>query len=167
MKTIYPKKTNYAGQTLMFLPKRNAAFLMLLILPILWPQYLFPQRIVPETEIRNFNLVEEKTNKFVDLHAKFSQKKVYLQWFCSSDNEEGIFIISRSENQKDFKIIAIRKDCATVNQVDLMHSYIDKQPPAGIIYYRVMKVYKDGSYYYSDLENIEIPKEKETLKIVL
>lgn len=121
------------------------------------------QRIAPEKEISMFNLTKEKDSKIEKYSVKTCNGSAYLQWHVKDEREDGIFIVQRSHNMMDFKIIGIQQDVPTAAFITLMFSFIDKNPLPGISYYRVIKVYEDGSYYYSDIETVEfenLPDEK-------
>lgn len=120
------------------------------------------QRIAPAKEIAMFNLTEEKDSKIEQYAVKTSNGNAYLQWHVKEERKGGIFLVQRSQNMMDFKIIGIREDFSTDAFITLMFCFTDKNPLPGISYYRIIKVYEDGSYYYSDIETVEFetqPKE--------
>lgn len=159
MKTKSETGTNtLRSKKIDFLSTKKAALFIYSILFLLLSEIAFSQRVAPEMEVNNFNLSSEKASKLQGFDTKILHGEVYLQWFCSNDKEEGVFIISRSENMGTFKIIGIKECHGTAEGTKTAHTYTDKRPVHGETYYRIMKVYRDGTYYYSDLKKVDFPE---------
>ena len=116
----------------------------------------YTQMVVPEKNGNTFKLGKERPCKLDNFHAREAGGKVYLQWFIKEVDETGFFIISRSDNERDFEMIGSKDDYPTETCTNLMYCFIDENPLGGVSYYQIMKVYKDGSYYYSDMESVVI-----------
>lgn len=161
MKTIESgeiKRMN-SSKILLILNRMVTIILMVMVLEF-HPANLFSQRSYPQLEAAIFNLSSERESKIKNFHVMNMQGKVFMQWFNQNDKEDGLFIISRSDYKKDFKIIGIKEDYAAMNPDNIMQCFFDNKPVPGIIYYRILKIYKDGSFIYSETEKVELPFKK-------
>ena len=98
-----------------------------------------------EIEIRDIG-----SNTLLEFKAKQIGGKAYTQWQVRGENENGLFIIERTVNCEDYELIGFRKGIGVLTETPLLYSWIDKNPIAGNSWYRLLKIYKDGRYYYSD-----------------
>lgn len=141
--------------------------LMFFLLIVIGISRISAQRIAPEKEVIQFNMANERDDKIERYSARLFNGVAYLNWHVQDEREEGIFVIQRSQNMLDFKIVGIKEDVPTERNITLMFSFADKKPLAGISYYRILRIYKDNSYYYSNIETMDFssPQPKEQLPI--
>lgn len=154
-------KTNYTPAIAKKLPMIARFFTILAGIIILWIGNISAQRIAPEKEVASFNLASERETKIERFSIRNHNGYNYLQWHVKNEREDGIFIIQRSANMMDFKIVGIKHDVPSEADISLMFNIIDKNPIPGISFYRIIKVYGDNSYYFSDVESVEFNKPQQ------
>lgn len=119
----------------------------------------FTQKNAPLMEINKFDLTTERINKIENIESQRIYGELLLEWFCA-DEQDGVFIISRSENGKEYKIVAIKTGYSSNTGSYLKYRLRDNVQQKGTLNYRIMKVYKDGSYCYSSC-TVGVEGEKE------
>ncbi|PCH96344.1 MAG: hypothetical protein COB85_03665 [Bacteroidetes bacterium] len=77
--------------------------------------------------------------------------KVYTHWHVKGEKERGLFIVERSTNNKDYEQIGFKRGIGVVIENKILYCWVDEEPPAGDCSYRLLKVYEDGRYYYSEV----------------
>lgn len=92
----------------------------------------------------------------LELHsfsARQQESKVALEW--KTENEENVshFVLERSVNSVDYKKLSIIN---AMNTIQMTYSSTDESPMAGLNYYRLRMVDKDGSYKISKVIPIKI-----------
>ena len=85
----------------------------------------------------------EKTT-LIDFSAKFVEGKTYLKWIVETETEDGLFMVERSANNKDFDIIGLKRGIGVPISQPILYCATDKDPLPGISYYRLIKAYKVG-----------------------
>ncbi len=77
----------------------------------------------------------------------YNSGKVFLNWTAKNEPADCIYIIERSQNGKDFSSVGIKEGIGT--EIELFYSWMDDTPPDGFAYYRVKKITRDGTQFYS------------------
>ncbi|ADY51274.1 hypothetical protein Pedsa_0698 [Pseudopedobacter saltans DSM 12145] len=76
--------------------------------------------------------------------GKATNSGIALNWQTASEQNNSHFILSRSSNGKDFSYLTRVEGNGTSNNVN-HYSYIDRAPFAGVNYYQLEQVDKDGT----------------------
>jgi hypothetical protein len=87
-----------------------------------------------ESNIHNYNAI-------------YNSGKVFINWTAKNEPADCIYIIERSGDGQQFESVGVKEGIGT--SVELFYSWMDHTPPAGFAYYRVKKIAKDGTQYYS------------------
>ncbi len=82
----------------------------------------------------------------------YNSGKVFLNWTAKNETADCIYIVERSSDGKGYESVGIKEGIGT--PVELFYSWMDQTPPAGYAFYRVKKIAKDGTQYYSAVNAI-------------
>jgi hypothetical protein len=77
----------------------------------------------------------------------YNSGKVFINWTAKDEPADCIYIIERSSDGRQFESVGVKEGIGT--SVELFYSWMDHTPPAGFAYYRVKKIAKDGTQFYS------------------
>jgi hypothetical protein len=77
----------------------------------------------------------------------YNSGKVFLNWTARNEAADCIYIVERSSDGKVYESVGIKEGIGTA--VELFYSWMDQTPPNGYAFYRVKKIARDGSQYYS------------------
>lgn len=77
----------------------------------------------------------------------YNSGKVFLNWTAKDEPADCIYIVERSSDGRQFESVGVKEGIGT--NVELFYSWMDQAPPAGFAYYRVKKITKDGTQFYS------------------
>lgn len=92
--------------------------------------------------------------------GKVMEENIELNWQTASEiNNEG-FEIQRSENGKQFKILAFVAGNGNTLETQ-NYQWLDEQPIAGTNYYRLKQIDFDAQYEYSEIVAIDFGGQKE------
>ncbi|MDB5203419.1 MAG: hypothetical protein JWQ27_2828 [Ferruginibacter sp.] len=114
--------------------------------------------------INNGNLVLPLT--LTDFTAKASKQSVVLQWKTANEINSSYFIIERSNNGTQFNSEGNVQATALPGQ-GANYNFTDATPEAGINYYRLKIVDKDGRFEYSKVVNANIADIKNSSAEIL
>ena len=94
-------------------------------------------------------LLEEASNNtmrhLVDFDAVQNSGNVYLKWTVKGQTTDCIYLIQRSRNDKDFKIIGTKNGIGCNPDLTILYCFIDKNPPKGAWYYKIKQINLDLS----------------------
>lgn len=82
----------------------------------------------------------------------YNSGKVFLNWTAKQEPADCIYIIERSGNARDFQSVGVKEGIGTA--IELFYSWMDETPPDGFAYYRVKKIAKDGTQFYSQVNAV-------------
>ncbi|MBL0341052.1 MAG: hypothetical protein IPP71_09080 [Bacteroidetes bacterium] len=82
----------------------------------------------------------------------YNSGKVFLNWTAKEEAADCIYIVERSGDGRQFESVGVKEGIGT--NVELFYSWMDHTPPAGFAYYRVKKIAKDGTQFYSATNTI-------------
>ena len=102
---------------------------------------------------------EIENTTLVDFKAIYNTGNVYLKWRVKNETEDGLFIIERSSDTKNFKTITFKQGIGVPICLPLLYCSIDERPLQGTNYYRLVKTYQDGRYYYSNVVKLVTPQK--------
>ena len=77
----------------------------------------------------------------------YNSGKVFLNWTAKNESADCLYIVERSVDGKIYESVGIKEGLGTA--VELFYSWMDQTPPNGYAFYRVKKIARDGSQYYS------------------
>lgn len=95
------------------------------------------------------NVIEEPISNYATI---YNSGKVFLNWTAKNEAADCIYLIERSTDAKDYLSVGIKEGIGT--PLELFYSWIDETPPEGFAYYRVKKIAKDGTQYYSQVNAV-------------
>jgi hypothetical protein len=82
----------------------------------------------------------------------YNSGKVFLNWTAREEAADCIYIVERSSDGRDFESVGVKEGIGT--NIELFYSWMDHNPPGGFAYYRVKKIAKDGTQFYSATNTI-------------
>ncbi len=82
----------------------------------------------------------------------YNSGKVFLNWTAKNEPADCIYIVERSQDGKDFNSVGIKEGIGT--EIELFYSWMDDTPPDGFAYYRVKKITRDGTQFYSAINPV-------------
>ncbi|MDQ3050096.1 MAG: hypothetical protein M3Q95_04340 [Bacteroidota bacterium] len=82
----------------------------------------------------------------------YNSGKVFLNWTAKDEPADCIYIVERSSDGRQFESVGVKEGIGT--NVELYYSWMDQAPPAGFAFYRVKKITKDGTQFYSATNTI-------------
>jgi hypothetical protein len=94
---------------------------------------------------------QQATNIF-NYTTVYNSGKVFLNWTAKNEPTDCIYIVERSSDGRQFESVGVKEGIGT--NVELFYSWMDQTPPAGFAYYRVKKITKDGTQFYSATNTI-------------
>lgn len=89
---------------------------------------------------------QQATNIF-NYTTIYNSGKVFLNWTAKDEPADCIYIVERSADGRQFESVGVKEGIGT--NVELFYSWMDQTPPAGFAYYRVKKITRDGTQFYS------------------
>jgi hypothetical protein len=89
----------------------------------------------------------------IDFTAKENSGKNVLNWNTASESNSSYFSIERSDNGSTFYSIG-RVNASGFSAVEVKYDFTDANPLAGVNYYRLAMVDKDGSLEYSKIVSL-------------
>ncbi|HHZ64201.1 MAG TPA: hypothetical protein EYN38_04495 [Flavobacteriales bacterium] len=109
------------------------------------------------TEEKNIEIapVDIGPRTLVEFGLMSNGGKVYTHWHVNGEKENGLFIVERSTNQRDYEQIGIKRGIGVQIENKILYCWVDEDPMEGVCWYRLLKVYEDGRYYYSQPVNTE------------
>ena len=93
--------------------------------------------------------------------AKIKDDKVEITWSTASEINNDYFNIEKSQDGKNFEVIASINGSGTSN-IQHDYSFIDKNPVKGTAYYRLKQTDYDGKYEYSYIVAVLYINNKDT-----
>ena len=77
----------------------------------------------------------------------YNSGKVFLNWTARNEAADCIYLVERSTDGRVYESVGIKEGIGT--SVELFYSWMDQTPPVGYAFYRVKKITKEGTQYYS------------------
>jgi Secretion system C-terminal sorting domain len=96
----------------------------------------------------------------ISFNAHLDGENGVLDWKTASEENNDYFSIERSANGKDFEAVGKVRGNGTSSQINA-YSFVDKKATAygdGVLYYRLKQVDFDGTFSYSDIDDISWDK---------
>ena len=90
---------------------------------------------------------DDQGSNIFNYNTIYNSGKVFINWTARNEPSDCIYIIERSADGQRFESVGVKEGIGT--NVELFYSWMDHTPPAGFAYYRVKKIAKDGTQYYS------------------
>lgn len=103
---------------------------------------------------------EKNNSTLIGFKAVFFEGKTYVNWKVQNEKQDDLFVVFRSTDNKHFEIIDIKQGIGTDIDAPIFYSFIDQDPPLGIAFYKILKVYSDRSYYQSPVVKINSAASK-------
>jgi len=108
--------------------------------------------------------------ELISFKARVENNNVVLEWVTASEINNNFFTLERSLDGRNFEVIGYIDSKApggNSNQI-LRYRHIDRNPPEGILYYRLKQTDYDGAFEYSAIISILHRSVPETgLKLIL
>ena len=99
----------------------------------------------------------EHTGTLLTFKVVFAGGNAYTKWYVQNEEDDGLFLVERSTDNENFKVIGAKQGIGVPSKLIIMYSYVDKDPKPGYVWYRIHKIYSDGSGYYSPTRRVEVP----------
>jgi len=97
--------------------------------------------------------------ELISFGAVKSGRNALLSWETASEINNDYFVVERSVDGKEFQAIGT-VDGKGTTQEHQSYSLVDKQPWAGINYYRLRQVDYDGKTTYSEVHSLDFRKDE-------
>lgn len=114
------------------------------------------------TLLNRGKLTVDTLNTFISFSPVHLDGKTYVRWLVKNDKKDGVFVVERSQDGKEFEALGFRDRVGTQLLVNLFYSYIDEEPLPGENHYRVMQVGADNSYRYSSVVKVVTPASSQS-----
>jgi hypothetical protein len=88
--------------------------------------------------------------EMISFAATSDNNQVILDWSTASEINNDYFSVERSYDLKSFRSIGIVRGAGNSNEV-INYEYVDKDPGASQVYYRLKQVDFDGAFEYSKI----------------
>ncbi len=112
-----------------------------------------------ESDVADFSSRSYASSNIQNLNIVFNANKVYINWMVKGEQNDGVYLIERSIDGKEFTAIGYKEVIAS--SLELLYSWIDTSPIEGSSYYRISRV---GQNYDPQVLTASIPVvSKETL----
>lgn len=87
----------------------------------------------------------------VSFTAINNEGKVYLKWLVKDQQHDGLYLIERAEDGKNFDIVGIKESVGTTLKSALLYCFTDVSPMSKTAFYRVRHVGDNNEYFLSDV----------------
>ena len=101
--------------------------------------------------VQTDSYVQHSTNIF-NYTTVYNSGKVFVNWTAKDEPSDCIYIVERSSDGRQFESVGVKEGIGT--NLELFYSWMDHTPPAGFAYYRVKKITKDGTQFFSATNTI-------------
>ena len=99
--------------------------------------------------------------ELVNFSAEQTSNEVACSWITATERNTNVFVLERSINGIDFEPIGM-VDAAGNSTSPINYAFTDKNPAAGMNYYRLLTIDTDGSSTYSDVVSVNFSRTAET-----
>ncbi|HLP57147.1 MAG TPA: T9SS type A sorting domain-containing protein [Fluviicola sp.] len=99
--------------------------------------------------------------ELVNFSAEQTSNEVACSWITATERNTNVFVLERSINGIDFEPIGM-VDAAGNSTSPINYAFTDKNPAAGMNYYRLLTIDTDGSSTYSDVVSVNFTRTAET-----
>ncbi len=96
--------------------------------------------------------------------ARQRGEAVELNWATATEVNTAYFAVERSQDGVVFEEVG-RREAAAYSLSRQDYDYLDKNPPAGLLYYRLSQVDGDGEYAYSPVRAVRFVPEHAVLRV--
>ena len=105
---------------------------------------------------------DELPSTVVSFTARAAGDKVYVNWLSRNEPQDGFYVIERSYNNKNYKMVGIKEGIGTALSALLSYSFIDDKPVHGTAgYYRLKQISMDGTVLsVSSAIYVPVPKNE-------
>jgi hypothetical protein len=100
-----------------------------------------------------------------DFDGRLQQNNILLEWSTSSEMNSSHFELEKSFDKQNFRKIARITAAGNSNSLE-EYSYLDKEPPSELNYYRLKMVDGEGHSLYSDIKLIQNDKLAQTVYVL-
>ncbi len=92
--------------------------------------------------------------QLISFSGEMSNGNAYLRWKTLTETNNHFFTVERSTDGKGFTAVGEVEGSGTTKE-ETAYSFTDRQPPFGILYYRLRQTDFDDAYSYSDVIRLE------------
>lgn len=92
------------------------------------------------------------TGSIANYSTVYNSGKVFLNWTAKNESADCIYIVERSTDGREYQSVGVKEGIGTA--IELFYSWMDETPPDGFAYYRVKKIAKDGTQFYSSVNAV-------------
>ncbi len=133
------KKTIFAGITITTLLRE---FVLMILFSLALSA--FGQRI-KENEQNSFGNENVDEYELTSFKCKYREGKIYIMWTVLEPLEECIYRLERSADDKTYNTVYAIKGARSPKNIELLNSFIDKEPLTDKSYYRIRRFTKEES----------------------
>lgn len=131
-------------------------FLFLVEVMVFFMLFSFAQNVLAQEAqstpmVQDASYTQQSTSIF-NYTTIYNSGKVFLNWTAKEEPADCIYIVERSSDGRQFESVGVKEGIGT--NVELFYSWMDQAPPAGFAYYRVKKITRDGTQFYSATNTI-------------
>lgn len=101
--------------------------------------------------------------ELISFNAREMEGDVKLSWASANEVNNDYYTLERSQDGRSFEAIAMVNGNGNTTEIS-NYTHMDKNPEAGLNYYRLKQTDFDGRFSYSDIKTVEF-KNNETIKI--
>jgi hypothetical protein len=95
--------------------------------------------------------------EFVKQNIVYNSGKVYLNWVAKSNSNDCIYVIERSTDDIEYEPIGLKEGIGS--PLELLYSWVDTKPIAGIAHYRIKQIDNEGRLVaQADPKKVETPE---------
>lgn len=94
----------------------------------------------------------QNPSNIYNYNTVYNSGKVFVNWTAKDEAADCIYIIERSGDGRQFESVGVKEGIGT--PMELFYSWMDHNPPAGFAYYRVKKISKDGTQFFTSTSTI-------------
>ena len=94
------------------------------------------------------------SSTLIEFKVRLINGKAYTQWQVKGEREDGLFIIERSTDGKEYEQVGFKQGVGVPIYTPILYCWIDENPISDDAQYRLAKVYEDGRYYYSEVVGV-------------
>ncbi|MBL7914834.1 MAG: hypothetical protein BWY67_01421 [Bacteroidetes bacterium ADurb.Bin397] len=107
---------------------------------------------VQQSPMMHASAYSQQSTNIYNYTTVYNSGKVFLNWTAKEEPADCIYIVERSADGRQFESVGVKEGIGT--NVELFYSWMDHNPPGGFAYYRVKKIAKDGTQFYSATNTI-------------
>ncbi len=98
---------------------------------------------------KNYALAKDTSAELKSFSAKYNSGKVYLKWTVTGQRNDGVIVVFRSYDNKNFEVIGYKEGVGIPVANDISYFFTDESALQKTTYYKILHIGKSPNYFFS------------------